>query len=157
MGLIAGDGPVPMCPGCPLVGEIGQQHIGQCLAVVAHHLCVAVYKLLQFVLQPIAPATGKLIEEGRGPVGTVHLVAVVEERVREGRAALCECLLDVLQVVRYGSGVEMVYHIAFSSRSRPFHQLASAAFVQCNQPLHAARLGIGFHCFQSGPLFFFFG
>ena len=124
------------------MGEMGQQHVGQGLAVAAHHLCVAVHKLLQLVFQPIAPAAGKFLEEGRGPVGTIHLVAVVEKGMREGGVALQEGLFDVLQVVRHGGRVEMIDHIALSTGGCPLHLLARAALIEGDDPLLSVSLGV---------------
>ena len=40
MCLIAGSCPMAVCPTGPLLGEVLKEHIGECLSVVGHHLCL---------------------------------------------------------------------------------------------------------------------
>ena len=89
-------------PGRPLLGEVVEHHVGESLAIVAHHLRVAIHKLLNLVFQPVSPAPCELVEERRCPVGTIHLITVVEESVRIRRTGLLKSLLDMLQVMRHG-------------------------------------------------------
>ena len=121
MCLIAGDGPVGVRPGRPLLREVLKQQVAECLTVVAQDLCVPLLEHGQIVFEPIASALFKLFEQGGCPCGGLHLVRVVEERVRVGGVGAFESLLDVPEVVAHGLFVEMVDDPALATRGSALH------------------------------------
>ena len=121
-----------VCPGCPLVSEIGKEHVAKRLAIVAHCLRVAIYKFFYLVFKSISATAAELVEEGGGPVGTIYFVTVVEEGMREWCTRLYKGFLDVCEIVCDGCRVEMVYHISLSTGSRTFYHLAGSAFKKGN-------------------------
>ena len=64
MCLVSRDGTAVVRPLGPLLGEVVEQHVAQGLAVVAHHLGIAVKELGELVLQLVAVRFFKLREEG---------------------------------------------------------------------------------------------
>ena len=127
--------PMAMSPLCPLAREVVQEHVGEGFTIVAHHLLVAVDELVEHVFKPVSPSLFKFGEECRCPVSAIHLITVVEKRVRERRVVFFKRFGYMAQIVCHGSGVEVVYHISLASWSGAFHLLSCPAFKQCDDPL----------------------
>ena len=116
----------------PLLGEILEQQVGERLAVVAEHLIAVVHHAQQFgqmLAQVVAAPLLEFIEERGSPVGTIHLVRVVEERVRVRDARRSEGLFETFQIVADGLTVEVVYDKAFTSGCGALYLLPRTAYV----------------------------
>ena len=131
-----------MTPAHPLLREVLQQEVGKRLAIVADDLRVAIYKRLQLVLQPVASAGMELAEQRWRPVRAEHFVGIIEESGRQGCTGGLEGSVEARQVMGHGSRVEMVYHVALAARSRPFHLLPRAAFVEGDDSALAIHLAL---------------
>ena len=138
MGLIARYGSMNMCPFSPLIGEILQKHICKRLPIVTHYLRVAIHKLLELILQSISTTTGKFIEKRRSPVGSIHLITVIKECMGEWSTTLLKSLADMLKIVSYSSGIEMVDYISLSSWCSTFYHLSGTTLIQGYHPLHTS-------------------
>ena len=144
VGLVAGDGPVAVCPCRPLLGEVLQQQVAQCLAVVGYRLHVARCQFRQVLFQLVAAPFLKLFEEGRGPCGLCHLVGVVEERMRIRCLCAFESLFNVAQVVGYGMAVEVVDDQSFPAGCSALYLHDTIAHIQCyDAPCVVVRRALG--------------
>ena len=130
MCLVAGDGTTLVCPFGPLFGEVMEQHVAQGFTVIAYHHSIAIQELRELILQFISVIFLEFCQEGRSPVGAIHLVAVIEEGMRIWSLRCYEGAVDVLQIISHGSRVEVVDYIAFSSRSSTFHLLSGTALIE---------------------------
>ena len=84
--LIAGNGSVTVRPGSPLLCKISKQHLTQCLTIIGNYPAGDVsfsfsQKFREIIFQFVSPSLLKLFQESRCPVGIIHFVGVVEERV----------------------------------------------------------------------------
>ena len=130
---------VAVAPCRPLLREVLQQQLCQRLAVVARHLRIAVEKLRQAVFKSVAAAAAELLEQRRGPVGVIHLVAVVEEDGGHAPFRIAgKRLLEAFEIVRHGGGIEVVHHPALASRRGTLHLLPRAALVEHDDAALAA-------------------
>ena len=115
MCLVAGDGTTLVRPCCPLFCKVLEQHIAQGFTVIAYHYGIAIEELWELILQFVSVVFLKFCQEGRSPVGTIYLVAVIEEGMRIWSLGCHEGAVDVLQIISYGSRVEMVDNVSLSS------------------------------------------
>ena len=163
--LVARGDAVTVGPRRPLAGEVIKQHVGQRLSVVGQHLVVGVFlqsqQLLQVILQPIAAVLQELVEHLRRPIGTVDLVAVVEERLRPAQAltARSGCgssgkgLVETLQVVGHSGRVVVVEHQTLAARGSTLHLLVGVTVEDGDEapltgrcrPLQAVAADVGSH------------
>ena len=103
------------------------------------------------VLQPITAIFEKLIKHHRCPVGTVHLVAVIEERVGPAGTMFLECLVEMCQIMSDGFSIIMVEHIAFTARCSSLDSLHGMSVEDGNDaPLSC--WGIPFQCVATDKL-----
>ena len=130
MRLISGDAPMRMRPPRPLGGEIFQEKLAQRLAVVAHHAAVSIgtERVLlthnRYIgLQVVAATLLEIGIEPWRPVRPIHLIGIIEHRMREQNLLMGKGCVEACQVVRHGITVEMINHQALSPRSRPLHLL----------------------------------
>ena len=145
--LVTCDGSVLVGPCRPLLCEILQQQVGQCLAVVADHLHVGTHQFGQVFFQFVAASLLELFEERRCPCGISHLIAVVEECVRVGGTRAFKGLLNVTKIIRHSLAVKMVDNQSLTAGSCPFHLHDSVTDVQGDDaPLSSIGLFCGI-CF----------
>ena len=97
------------------------------------------------LFQLIAPALLELLKDRRCPVGSIDLVAVVEESVWIGNVIVCKSLLETLQIVLHSLGIEMVDHPPFSTRCSPIHQLLGTCHID-GEDLPSALTILRFPC-----------
>ena len=132
MGLIAHLDAMLVSPGDPLLGKVLEQQVGERLAVVSQYLVAIVYYAQQFgqmLTQVIATTLLELVEQRGSPVGTIHLVRIIKERVRIWHARRCKGLFETLQIVADSVTVEVVDHPAFTARCSALYLLFGAADV----------------------------
>ena len=82
MCLVAGFHTVAVSPCRPLLGEILEQHLAQGLTVVRECLTLTIEQEVESFFQLVTASLCELVEQGRGPVGTIYFIRVVEEIVR---------------------------------------------------------------------------
>ena len=109
-----------------------EQHVAQGFTVIAYHHSIAIEELWELILQFISVIFLEFRQEVRRPVGTIYLVAVIEEGMRIGSLRCHEGAVDVLQIIGHGSRVEMVDNVSLSSRCGTLHLLTGAAFIESN-------------------------
>ena len=131
-----------VCPCRPAAGEVLQQQVGECLAVVGDDACGGVGAFLrqelgQVFLQLVAAAFVELVEEPLRPVRLVDFVGVVEDVVREGGSG--ERFVKLCQVAVHGMRREVVEHVALPSGSCPLHLLPGLPAEGGYQPPFALR------------------
>ena len=130
MRLVANLDTMLMSPRHPLLGEILEQQVAQCLAIVSEHLIAIIYcaqQFWKFCPEVVAATLLEFIEQRWCPVGFIHLITVVEERVRVGYPRFCKSSLETVEIMTDGLAVEMVHHPAFTARSSTLDLLFGAA------------------------------
>ena len=156
MSLIAHQHAVTMCPRYPLAGEIVEKHVGECLAIVTDHLRVTINQLVDILLEGIAATFLNLRRQGRCPVGTIHLVRVVEDGMRPRCAALAEGLVELVKIMLYRIAVEMVDDISLTTRGSTLDLLTGAADIEGYDAKHILLVGrIALNEVKLGKLLFF--
>ena len=128
MRLVAGDASAPVRPFRPLAGEIFLQEFRQCLPVVGADACSricphGIQKFRQIVFQPVSAPADEFGKQIGCPVGSVHLIRVVEEAVRIGNFVFSEGLFESTEILLDSFSGEMVHYITLPAGSRPFHLL----------------------------------
>ena len=107
-----------------------EQHVAQGFTVIAYHHSIAIEELRELILQFVSVIFLEFCQEGRSPVGAIHLVAVIEEGMRIWSLGCYEGAVDVVQIIRHGSRVEMVDNVSLSSRCSTFHLLSGTALIE---------------------------
>ena len=98
----------------------------------------------------------ELAEQRRCPVRAEHLIGIIEESGRQGCTGGLEGSVEARQVMGHGSRVEVVYDVPLAARSRPFHLLPRAAFVEGDDSALAFHLAlIVLLHYQAGVWLFF--
>ena len=85
------------------------------------------------ILQPITTTCGKFFQESRSPIGSVHLIRIIEEGTGKVDLVCLESLIKLLKVRFYGHRTKMIHDIPFSPGSRTLYFLKSPSHKQCHQ------------------------
>ena len=85
------------------------------------------------IFQPIATTCGKFFQESRSPIGSVHLIRIIEEGTGKVDLVCLESLIKLLKVRFYGHRTKMIHNIPFSPGSRTLYFLKSPPHKQCYQ------------------------
>ena len=145
--LVAHEDTMAMRPVHPLLGEVLQEEVAERLAVVGQDsvsglavggLAVSGFpadrvllaqQFGQVLAQVVAATLLKFVEECWRPVGTIDLVAVVEERMRPADARFGKGFVETFQVVAHGIAVEVVDDKPLATRGCALHLLLSATYL----------------------------
>ena len=80
-------------------------------------------------VQFIAATAGELFQKIRSPVSTIYFVRVIEKSMWKIGLVFFKGFVKVGKIAFYGSFVQVVHHIAFSTGSGTFHFLESLAYI----------------------------
>ena len=141
MCLVSGNRTMAMCPLSPDGGEIVEEEVTESLSVVHHHLLVSVHELVKAFFETVTSSALEFLEEICGVVSFAHFIGIIEECMRIRRLCPLESLADMVEIILHAAAVEMVYHVALSSRSGAFHHHHSVFLPQSEDaPIAFAEL-----------------
>ena len=128
MRLVTGEASAPVRPFRPLAGKVLQQEFRQRLPVVREDAGgrirpYGIQEFRQVIFQPVSAPADKLVEQAGCPVGSVHLIRVVEKGMRIGNLVFPESLFEGCEILLDGVSGKMIHNITFPAGSRPFHLL----------------------------------
>ena len=131
MGLVSGFHTMTMRPFHPLQGKILIEQVAECLTIVCQCLIAIIFLTKQFrqvIFQSVTAPSGKLLKQCGRPVGTIHLITVVEHRGGEWCATLFEGTVKLVKITPHRLSVEMVYHESLATGCSTFHRLIGTSY-----------------------------